>query len=130
MDCAEMLRKELSKESLSAVDDYMIDNARFQERSEELKDQEYDLDKWLDRCLVKDNSRQDQDEYQIYGMFEGDKMLQNLFPYMMSGKALEEIQELLSAETKGEMERFKDKYFTIPPELEPFFRDPKFNFVL
>ena len=72
-------------------------------------------------------SREEQEEYQIYGMFRGGQMIQNQFPYMMSGAALEEIQELLSPETKDEIDRFKDEYFNIPPELADLFRDPKFT---
>ncbi|MFY0672002.1 MAG: hypothetical protein JXQ87_01275 [Bacteroidia bacterium] len=127
MPCADNMRGQMSKDSMVAVEKYMLENARFQERAQELQHQEYDTDKWLGNCLVNDSAREEQEEYQIYGMFRGGKMIQNQFPYMMSGAALEEIQELLSPETKDEIDRFKDEYFNIPPELADLFRDPKFT---
>ena len=130
MPCAEKMRGEMSKHSTRAVELYMLENARFQERAMDLRDKEYDTDEWLSRCLVKNEHRNEQEEYQIYGMFQGDKMIQNQFPYMMSGAALEEMQEILSPETKDEIDRFKDEFFNIPPELADLFKDPKFTLVV
>lgn len=127
MSCADNMRHQMSTDSMAAVEKYMMENARFQERAFELKDKEYSTEDWLNNCLVKDTERAGQEEYQIYGMFKGGKMIQNQFPYMMSGEALEEIQELLSAETKDEIDRFKEEFFNIPPEFADLFRDPKFT---
>jgi len=127
MKCADKMRKEMSTESMQAVEKYMMQNARFMERANELRDLEYDTDKWLQKCLVKNEHRDSQEEYQIYGMFWGDKMIQNQFPYMMSGTALEELQSVISAKTKDEIDRFKNEFFNIPPELEELFKNPKFT---
>lgn len=130
LTCAEKARKDMSKESTERVDAYMMEQARFKERMMELRDEEYDTDKWLSNCLVKNDHRNELEEYQIYGMFMGDKMVTNQFPYMMGGNALEEIQELLSPETRDEIDRFKDEFFNIPPELADLFKDPKFTLVV
>ena len=40
-----------------------------------------------------------------------------------AGLQLNEIQELLSKETKGEMDNFIKKYFDFPPEYKEFFKN-------
>lgn len=130
MPCAETMRGEMSKHSMQSVERFMLENARIQERVMELRDEEYSTDKWLSKCLVTNEDRDEQEEYQIYGMFQGDRMIQNQFPYMMSGTALEQIQDILSPETKDEIDRFKDEFFNIPPELADLFKDPKFTLVV
>lgn len=123
MPCMEKMRGQMSKESMANVEKYMLENANFQERAEELQAEDFDIDKWLSRCVVKNEERSDLEEYQIQGMFAGDKMLEGQFPIMIGGHALEEIQELISAETRDELDRFRNDFFDLPPELEEIFRD-------
>jgi hypothetical protein len=44
---------------------------------------------------------------------------------MISGRAIEEIAEKLSAETKEVLDNFIDQYFGLPPELKSILKDRK-----
>lgn len=129
MDCAQNMRGEMSKESMQSIQQYMLQNAKPEERFFELRDHDFSIDRWLSKCMLTNESRDEQEEYQIHGVFVGNKMVSNQFPYMISGTALEEMNELLSPETRGEIDRFKDEFFDIPPELADLFKDPKFILV-
>lgn len=130
LPCAENMREQFSKQSLLNIDLFMLANARFYQRAESLKDLEFDTGKWLNNCIINNTLREEENEYQIVGIFEGDKMVQGQFPYMIGGKALDAIQESLSQETKDALDRFKDDFFNVPPELEHLFRDPKFTLIV
>ncbi|MGB0432130.1 MAG: hypothetical protein ACPGLV_16765 [Bacteroidia bacterium] len=91
-------------------------------------DKEQLYSQWFGHCMVKNTPKSEQNEYTIQGMFMGNKMVQNhLYPQMLGTQALEEIQELLSPETREELNRIKDEFFNIPPELAELFKDPKFT---
>ncbi|MBI3142120.1 MAG: hypothetical protein HYZ16_04785 [Bacteroidetes bacterium] len=130
LPCAEKMRGQLSRVSLRNIDLFLLANARFYQRAERLRDLEFDTDTWLKNCIVNDTTRQDESEYQIVGLFKGSRMVQGQFPYMIGGKALDALQESLSQETKDTLDRFKDDFFNVPPELEHLFRDPKFTLLV
>lgn len=76
-----------------------------------------DPDRWLESCILSGKPRKDTSNYQVVGMFMGDKMMLSVFPYLISSKAIEEISEKLSSETKGFMQDFIDTQFGMPPEF-------------
>ncbi len=183
MSCAQDMQSRMSKESMKAIENYMMTNSKMFERQREMEqiaeriqillnekeslqskerkpsrsdefdalldndifdaevleiiekelnklenDKEALYDKWFSHCSIKNTARSDQEEYTIQGMFMGDKMVQNhMYPQMLGTVALEEIQELLSPETKDELNRIKEEFFNIPPEFADLFKDPKFT---
>lgn len=78
---------------------------------------EVDLNRRMNHCAVHGISKDRDKEYQLMGMFEGSQMLVSIFPYMLSGKALDEITELISAETLGQLDDFSNELLKWPPEL-------------
>lgn len=76
-----------------------------------------DAEKWLDQCIITGSSRNDTPNFQVVGMFVGDRMVLSVFPYFISSKAIEEIGEKLSNETRGYMQDFIDDKFGMPPEF-------------
>lgn len=129
MDCANNMRQDMSKDSMQRIEQFMLQNGRFQDRFNDLRYEDFDTDKWLNNCIITNQDRDEQEEYQIQGIFMGDQMVSNQFPYMISGEAMEQMQELLSPETRGEIDRFKDEFFDLPPELADLFKDPKYILV-
>jgi hypothetical protein len=122
--CVEKAQSRWSEDSLRAVNTYMQSAVRFPIYFRESMDyietenpDEFDFESRLNLCAVKNDPRLETEEYQLMGMFRGDKMLVSVFPYMLSGAAMEEIVDLLSAETLGEMDDFTDELFSWPPEL-------------
>lgn len=123
LNCAAKSREQMSKESRERVEEYMKNNMPARE---EIMEQKTDNEEeWMGKCLISGKSKDDCEEYQIFGLFIGNHMISNEFPYMIGGEVLDEIQELLSPETRDELDRFKDEFFDIPPELQELFKDSK-----
>lgn len=122
--CAENLRKELSIESQEKMKDYMESKVDFEKRRHSMS--EYNpskgIEPWLDHCLVSGDSLQDQNEYILYGYFQGNHMMVSDFPYAIGPKAMDELTDLLSNKTLGEMDDFMGQYFTGPPEVNELFK--------
>ena len=74
-------------------------------------------EKWLDHCLISGRPRSEITNFQIGGLFFGDKMALSALPYLISAKAVEEIGEKLSEQTRGYMRDFIGDQFGMPPEF-------------
>lgn len=117
-ECYEKMRGALSKESMQNLSAYMMTNTDFQ--AMQLRMQEYpeDPEKWLSHCMIKGMPKEELTEFQMGACFKGDKLVTNFMPpFMIGNVAMEEMNELLSKETKDEMDGFMDENFGIPPEL-------------
>lgn len=126
-DCAERMRKELSLASLARIQEYFDEKVDLHERREKLMDTSpTDVNNWLDRCLVTGESADSLDEYQVYGHFMGDRCVFSYMPYMIGGPAVDELTDLLSTKTLGEIGRFIDENFGLPPELKKPIKDHPF----
>ena len=73
--------------------------------------------KWINRCVVSNRSLDELNEYQIFAHCQGNKLNLNLMPYMISGEVLEQIQHLLSHQTRNELNDFMDRNLGPSPEL-------------
>jgi hypothetical protein len=123
-NCAESLRKELSIESQERMKEYMESRIDFGKRRDSMSgyDPSNSVEPWLDHCLVTGESLQDQNEYVLYGYFQGNNMMVSDFPYAIGPKAMDELTDLLSNKTLGEMDNFMGQYFTGPPEVNELFK--------
>lgn len=72
---------------------------------------------WLNSCFITNESIDEQEEYIIYGVFNGNKMMVSDFPYAIGLKAMDELTQLLSNKTLDIMDDFMGEYFTGPPEI-------------
>jgi hypothetical protein len=118
--CQMELRKELSRESLARIDKYFITNADPFQRYEKLsREHDRNLDAWLEHCIIKGTTIDEESEYQIYCQCDGKEIVYSLMPFMIGGKALDEIMNLLSSKTLGEIDRLMGELFDLPPELKP-----------
>jgi hypothetical protein len=117
--CAEKKNKDLSQESKDNLMNFM--NDRLLSRMEDgIPEDERET-----HCLVSGNNLSDCDEYVTYGQFKGHKMLIGMFPYTLSGEVLDEVTELLSDQTLGEIDDFIGEYFSGPPEFRELLKDKK-----
>lgn len=81
-----------------------------------------DPEQWLTHCIIKGTAKDEMKEFQMGACFRGDKMATDFMPPFLIGElAIEEMNELLSEETKGEMDDFMGEHFGIPPELRKDF---------
>ena len=124
MDCNMKKMEAMSAESLSNIKQYMADNFLL----EELKDHSQNNNPF-DRCWVTGKLTEELEEYNIVGHFIKDKMVSGQFPILLSPSIGEEIQDLLSQQTKDEFDDFMDTITNIPPELKALFKTKRPVFV-
>ncbi|GAB4238833.1 MAG: hypothetical protein Tsb0034_14680 [Ekhidna sp.] len=114
MDCADSMRKEISRESMSNMMQYFQQNLnpsrRYQngiESSEEM----------LNHCLIKNTAMGDCTEYQVFAHCKGKKLNLENPPYMISGEVMDELLPLLSEQTIDEMNGFFKRHFSPDPSF-------------
>lgn len=123
MECLDVTRKSFSKDSLIKINEYMTRNINMEERRKNLSGKNTnDIYNWISNCIVNNKSVDELPEYQIMCQCYGENMLIADLPYMISCDVTEEIQELLSQQTKDELNRFYDNNLGIPPELRELFK--------
>jgi hypothetical protein len=113
MDCAQDMRKKISKHSMVQMETFFHKNARLHERNSE----ELETQKTTEKCLFTGKSIAECDEFSLHAHCNGKEMILSLFPYAVSDDAMDTMSELLSAETLDELDRFKKTHFNGPPEL-------------
>lgn len=125
MDCNKQKMEAMSVESVKNIQQYMETNfviEEWEEHTESNKDP-------FSKCLVTGVPVEELEEYNIIGQFIGDKMIGGQFPILISPSIGEEIQELLSQETKDEFDDFMDTITNVPPELKALFKTNRPVFV-
>jgi hypothetical protein len=117
MDCYESISYSLSGESLQIMANYFNSQVDLFKRSMNLLSKKKTvLNDWIGTCVIKGTEIKDCTEFQVCCQCEGDKILFNHFPIMLSEEALQEMFDLLSESTKDELDRFRDKFLGVPPE--------------
>lgn len=123
MECAQSQRQQLSKDSLESIETFFMEHFKGGERSAMDLLQGAESTNWLDSCSIYGTPIEEETEYQLCGLCNGTQMVFGQLPYALSGTALEALQELLSPETRDEMNGFTETYFGLPPELADLFKD-------
>ncbi len=125
-DCSNQMKSEMSEESIQNIERYMLEH-RFEEKSREIlfSEEEVDAEDFLKACRIKGTPVDELDEYQMIAVFEGDELSQRAFPIIIGIEAIEELNGLLSAKTKGEMDKYLDELTGLPPEFIELFKEKK-----
>lgn len=118
MHCAELMRRELSRESLERVQDFMQKSNLAASRQQLIDRNNWNIQDWISHCAVSGESVEQQDEYQLFAHCRGGQLVFSAMPYMISSTVAEAMSELLSAKTRDELNRFVDDNFGLPPELK------------
>ncbi len=126
MDCMHEQMKEYSEESEQKMAEYFQANLDFSHQNELRSSNEFDVEKWLSKCMIKGTPIEECAQYQISTQCVGTMMVFDRTPMMISGKAIDEIIQLMSNETLGFFNDFRDHYFPPPEDLSPLFRDKDF----
>jgi hypothetical protein len=126
LDCLDQMRAEFSIESKQKLDSYFVKNSDLEKRQTGLTANNlFDVDLWLQNCIVKNESIDEVEEFQILALCEGGDMLYHYFPYMICGNAMEEVANLLSNKTLDMLNDFLIDNIDVPPELEEIFKSKK-----
>jgi len=126
MDCYEEIAQGMSETSKKRISEYYETHVDFEKRRHQLiKKPELVPDEWLETCLITGTRREQLSEYQIMCQCLGDQILYYNLPILIGESAMDEMIQLLSNKTLGEMGKFKDKFLGVPPELKDLFDDRK-----
>lgn len=126
LDCFVKLQDAMSEESLNRVRTYFERHVDMDARRRALLQRKsLRVEDWLDKCLVKGTPISAMEEFQIFGHCDGGDLLFTIFPYAISGPAIDEISMLLSNKTLGEIDGFMDDHFGLPPELRKLLLENK-----
>ena len=116
--CYEKMKEALSVESMMNLSNYTMENTDFEGMQRRIEEHPDNPDAWLSHCMIKGTAKEEMTEFQMGACFKGDRLVTNFMPPFMIGElAMEEMNELLSKETKDEMDGFMDEHFGVPPEL-------------
>ncbi|MBO3698275.1 hypothetical protein [Roseivirga sp. E12] len=116
--CYENMKDQMSAESMANLSEYMMMNTDFQAMQRRIEEHPDNPEAWLSECMIKGTPKSEMTEFQMGACFKGDRLVTNFMPPFMIGElAMEEMNALLSKETKDEMDDFMGENFGIPPEL-------------
>ncbi|MEM9410859.1 MAG: hypothetical protein AAGA30_07075 [Planctomycetota bacterium] len=120
LECREDQGEEgMSAQSASNMQSFVEQRINVQERLR-LMSQVNDSDKidpWLERCILSDQPSQIFSEFQIVALCRGPWIQRDFYPALISGRALEEMSDSLSPETRDWMDDFVGDNFGMPSEF-------------
>lgn len=121
--CAQNMQKSISVESQQNMQSFFADHQDFMNKVQAYQQGEGDpIDELISKCSLSGESVNVMSEYMMFGHFRGNKMLATTMPYIIGGKAMDELSDLMSNETLDEMNDFKNQYFGGPAELEEIWK--------
>jgi hypothetical protein len=118
MKCSMMMNESLSVESRQRINEYFAKHGNLLERRNNfLQKKNFRFSSWINSCVVKNTPISKTSEYQVVAQCDGKNLLYTYMPFAISIEAMNEISELLSEKSLGEIDDFMGKYFTGPPEV-------------
>ncbi len=127
VDCARKFVESYSKESMEQIQKYFAENTNYgsENNAKTIFESEQELKDHLSKCFFTGKSIEELDEYQVAAQFVGKRLGIMIPPYVFGSDAMDEVSELLSEETLGEIDDFTGKYLSGPPEFRDFFNTPR-----
>ncbi|MCU4165180.1 hypothetical protein [Carboxylicivirga caseinilyticus] len=123
LDCIQEINESLSEESRERISNYFKTHTNLDKRDKELKKYElFEIDIWLNNCIVKNKSIDEVDEFQIYALCIGNELLFHQAPYMVCGEAIEEVMELLSNKSLDILNDLMTDIIDLPPQYRELFK--------
>jgi len=117
LPCRAKMQEELSAESLERINAYM-DRYDIEDRGEALLEEHgTEVAPWISHCLISGKPIEGEDEYHYYAFCDGPDLVFNGLPMALAGGVDEELNELLSKQTRDRLDGFVDEQFGLPPEL-------------
>lgn len=116
--CAMSSRKSLSKQSLNDIENFMTSDQVRKNMMLCMEEAHENNGDTLRYCIITGMKKESLSEFQIIAQCKGQFLLPGTEAFLISSAGIEIIQDLLSPETKEELDRFKNEYFGVPPEFE------------
>lgn len=121
LNCAQQAQSAISKQSKIDVEAFLSSPRIKDNILQAMEKGFFEEDVMLNYCMVTGMSKDDIEEFQIMAHCTGRHLTEGSQAFMISSEGLEEIQSILSKETKDELERFREENFGVPPEFEHIF---------
>lgn len=118
MECADQIKGKMSSASREAMENYMVKNSSINH---------HDSGNLV--CIIKGESIEQYDEYQVFSLCQGDNMI-TPNPMAIGVDALTELENLISSETKDELNRLMGDVFNPAPELEELLPNHRIPFLI
>ena len=118
MDCYTELMESFSEESDRAIHNYVDARVDYRKRAAELKETPFQIDRWCSSCALSGKPVEEMSGYQFIGIFIGDRLVVSHSPLMFGVEAMEEIDELLSKQTRDMLGGFALEVMPQPPGFE------------
>ncbi|MGB3182487.1 MAG: hypothetical protein WBB45_13935 [Cyclobacteriaceae bacterium] len=116
--CFEGMRNRMSRDSLERMDNFFAENARMEDHlMKKTIRHRFELDHFIGSCIIENTPIVEAEEFQLIALCQGYHLNVSLPPYAISGMAMDRMASLLSAETLDEMDDFRGRHFTGPPEF-------------
>lgn len=117
--CADKMKGMISKQSMAKMMDYFVKKMKASINGQQrYKEKNFEVLDWISNCAIHGTHVSKVSECQIYALCVNGEMLFTEFPYMVSGSALDEVVNLLSAETLDELDRFKSEFVDGPSQFQ------------
>ncbi len=115
-DCRDRLQQESSEESRQAIATFMESRIDFEGRFERLFGQ-LNPESWIESCAICATPRSKSERYTISGLFAGNGILFGPYPLGICGSCEEEVNEVISKETRDVWDDFMASHFEGPPAV-------------
>ena len=114
-----------SQESMERIAHYFTSRVDWEARRERLKPgAPENFNEWIEKCELTGTKMEDCTDFKMSCDAFGTMLSFTNLPMIISLKAVEEIDALLSAQTREEMEGFLDQFPLVPPELKELLSTP------
>lgn len=114
MDCIGQLRQRISAESMQAIELFQMRKIMAAQKEEEHNPMRSFYEQ---RCMFSGKNIGELESYQMIAFCRGAHLADNKPPMLIGAEVLEETQEILSAQTRDELNNFTDDNFGWPPEF-------------
>jgi len=130
MDCYQQVTESLSKSSRQNIEKYFVKNVDLNQRRQNfIENKNLNIEDWTSNCIIKGTPVKELNEYQIACQCNGEYLLFTHMPILIGHEAMDEIMQLLSNQTLGEIGGFYDKFCGLPPDLKKIINEPTFVFL-
>lgn len=106
-NCRDSMSDEISFDSMMALAEYFMQNVDMDARKDQLmKTFDNSIKEWISKCLFSNKLRSECESYQICAECNGKNLLVSFTPFMISSDSGEEIQKLMSKQTRESFDKF------------------------
>ena len=117
-NCRSSIENEISDESQMAIFNYFFEHMDVMRSHGGLIDGfDNSVKPWLASCLLTGAKREEMESYQICAECEGANLIVSFLPLMISTSVTEEMQELLSKETRESFDSFVRDVLNLPVDF-------------